>query len=243
MDLQWSDHVLFFLIGVVVPAFSILGAQTQLDKINFTTSMKIRLYWSNNAYQWTMALLILGAWWWNDRPLALLGFDWPVQLPNGLTLAVLGAFLLIYVVDTVNEIRNESKRVTTRAEMKQSLSFLPQNAHEYLHFVALAFTAGICEEIIFRGFFLRYLQTIFGDTDPSFTLAILLAALLFGVVHLYQGWQSVVKIASMAIMFGYIFVHTNSLWLLIAVHTLVDLVGGAIGWSLMASKADDYGNE
>jgi len=243
MELSWSDHILFFVIGVLLPAMTILGTQQQLQKIKFNTAIKIRLYWSNNVYQWLMTLAVLGVWWWNGRSLELLGFPWPIPLPGGIPLAVLLVFLIVYVLDTYFEIRSEQVRKQTTEEMRQSLSFLPQTAYEYLHFIPLALTAGICEEIIFRGFFLRYLQVFFGEGDATYTIAILVGAVLFAIVHAYQGWRSVIKIGGMAVMFGYIFVQTDSLWLLILVHALVDLIGGALGWTLMASREDDHDTE
>ncbi|MEM1217233.1 MAG: CPBP family intramembrane glutamic endopeptidase [Bacteroidota bacterium] len=79
---------------------------------------------------------------------------------------------------------------------------------------------------------MRYFQCLFGQ-DETATLAILAPSVIFGLVHLYQGWHAVVKITAMAVMFGFVFVHTQSLWLLMAVHALVDLIGGALGWWLV----------
>ncbi|MEO0874544.1 MAG: CPBP family intramembrane glutamic endopeptidase [Bacteroidota bacterium] len=72
--------------------------------------------------------------------------------------------------------------------------------------------------------------------DYTYTLAILVPALIFGFVHFYQGWQAVIKIGAMAIMFGYIFVQTNSLWLLMVIHALIDLIGGLIAWRLLSTR-------
>lgn len=66
--------------------------------------------------------------------------------------------------------------------------------------------------------------------------AVVLPAILFGIVHYYQGWKAMLKIVLMALIFGLIFMWTGNLWWLILLHTLVDLIGGALSWRLGSSQ-------
>jgi uncharacterized protein len=234
MELHWSDHLLFVIVGIVIPLRTVLGTQPQLADLQFDTRMKLRLYWGNNLWLWLLTGATAGVWYFNGRPWSLIGLDWPWSLPTGWPLVVMLAFLLLYLADTFLEVSQQVSRAPTVENIQAELSFLPQTAYEFFHFVFLALTAGFCEEFIFRGFFVRYFQCLFGSEEVTYTLAILVPALIFGVVHLYQGWHAVVKITAMAIMFGFVFVHTNSLWLLILIHALVDLLGGAIAWGLVS---------
>jgi membrane protease YdiL (CAAX protease family) len=68
---------------------------------------------------------------------------------------------------------------------------LPQTAAEMAVWVVLAWTAGFCEEFIFRG----YLQRQFLAWTGSTTAAVILQGLVFGAAHWYQGWKGVVVIA------------------------------------------------
>lgn len=235
MELHWTDHILFLIIGVIIPLRTVMGTQPKLADMRFNTRMKLYLYWGNNAYLWGLCIAVLSLWWFNDRPAHLLGLDWPWIWPKGWSMAVMTVFGILYVWDTVSEINSEEQRDMSAETMKSELSFLPQTGYEYFHFIFLALTAGICEEIIFRGYFIRYFQCLLGD-DTTFTLAILLPAIIFGAVHRYQGWRAMIKIGAMAVMFGYVFVHGGSLWILIVVHALVDLLGGFLAWRLMAAK-------
>jgi membrane protease YdiL (CAAX protease family) len=45
---------------------------------------------------------------------------------------------------------------------------------------------------------------------------------------------------SMAVLFGYVFVHTGSIWLLVGLHFLIDLVGGWLAWQLLRRAKDDH---
>lgn len=232
MSLHWSDHLLFIIVGIIVPLRTVLGTQPKLADIRFTTRMKIQLYWGNNLWLWLLAGAVAGVWWFNDRSWELIGLESSLRWPTGWPLVVFVAFSLLYLVDTFSEVNNQRHRKITAENLQAELGFLPQTAYEYFHFIFLALTAGICEEFIFRGYFIRYFQCLLGQ-EETYTLAILLPALIFGAVHMYQGLHAVVKISAMAIMFGYVFVHTGSLWLLMIVHAMVDLLGGLIAWQLM----------
>ncbi|GJM32572.1 MAG: hypothetical protein DHS20C18_15730 [Saprospiraceae bacterium] len=118
----------------------------------------------------------------------------------------------------------------TLERWRKDLSFLPKTGLEFRHFIFLSFSAGICEEIVFRGFFVSYFYALLLPLNfPAWT-AVLVPAILFGLVHYYQGWKAVMKIVLMAIIFGLIFLWSGSLWWLILLHVGVDLIGGAMSW-------------
>jgi membrane protease YdiL (CAAX protease family) len=235
MLLHWSDHLLFIIVGIIIPLRTVLGTQPQLANIRFNTRMKIQLYWANNLWLWLLCVAVAGVWWFNDRSWELIGLKSRLEWPSGWPLVVFAAFALLYVWDTISEVNNQKNREVTAENLQSELGFLPATAYEYFHFIFLALTAGICEEFIFRGYFIRYFQCLLGS-EETYTLAILLPALIFGAVHFYQGWRAVIKITAMAIMFGYVFVHTGSLWVLMIVHAFIDLLGGFIAWQLMRRR-------
>lgn len=235
MELYFSDHLFFFLVGVFIPLRTVMGTQPEIMGMKFTTRLKLQLYWGNNLYLWVLAAAAAGIWWFNDRGFADIGLRWPPVWPKGMPLYVLVGFAGLYLADTFLELRNVVQQSGEETEkVPLELGFLPQSGYEYLHFTSVAITAGFCEELIFRGYFIRYFQLLLGLEDMTHTLAILLPALIFGIVHLYQGWRSVVKITSMAIVFGYVFVHTESLWWLMALHAGIDMLAGALAWWLGA---------
>ncbi len=64
--------------------------------------------------------------------------------------------------------------------------------------IALSISAGICEEIVFRGYLQRQLALMTGNVG----LAILLQAILFGIGHAYEGLSSVVAIVLHGLFLG-----------------------------------------
>ena len=90
----------------------------------------------------------------------------------------------------------------------------------------MAITAGVCEEIIFRGFCIQYFLAWNQDNLLGTWLAILLPAFLFSIGHVYQGYLAVLKTFLMAILLGWVFILTQSLWVPILLHFLVDMISG-----------------
>ncbi|WP_170140762.1 CPBP family intramembrane glutamic endopeptidase [Oceanobacillus arenosus] len=76
----------------------------------------------------------------------------------------------------------------------------------------IAITAGVCEEIIFRGVMLYYLSYLPFEL-PIIAIGII-SSLLFGIVHLYQGWKGVLLTTYLGAIFFLLFVGTGYLWFL-----------------------------
>jgi membrane protease YdiL (CAAX protease family) len=75
-------------------------------------------------------------------------------------------------------------------------------------FLLINVVAVFWEELVFRGFLLTRLKVICKSWLP----AVLLAAVLFGVQHYYQGVMAVVATAILAIAMGSLFAWRKSLW-------------------------------
>src|SRR5713101_9104736 len=75
---------------------------------------------------------------------------------------------------------------------------LPHGGPEITLWMAILFTAGICEVTIFRG----YLQRQFMALTKSAPAGILLSSATFGAAHAYQGFRMMILIALYGAMFG-----------------------------------------
>ena len=98
-------------------------------------------------------------------------------------------------------------------------ALLPQLRPERRLFVLVALSAGVGEELLFRGFGLRFLAH-FGLA--GFTL-LLAAAAAFGLLHLYQGAVGVLATSVIDLLLSAVYIATGSLVAPIVLHTLIDL--------------------
>lgn len=99
-------------------------------------------------------------------------------------------------------------------------SLLPQQPSEVALWVLLSVSAGFCEEVVFRGYFLRQ----FAALTHSPWIALLMQALLFGISHGYQGLDSALKITIYGGLFGLLAVWRRSLRPGIVAHALTDIL-------------------
>jgi uncharacterized protein len=101
-------------------------------------------------------------------------------------------------------------------------SLLPQTLLEILIWIATSMTAGICEEMAFRG----YVQRQFHALTGSVFMAVLGQGLMFGLVHSYQGWKNVIVISVLGVLFGILAAWRRNLRTNIMVHAWADVWSG-----------------
>lgn len=228
MTLFWLDHIIFLVVGIVIPLLSLFSAsQTSADAdqtVKVELPPKKHLYYSNGLMLWIGASLVLTSWNYSNKPWDLLGIQAPVMSVSAIYL--IGALLLIYLVDTA---------VSTWQTVKQKgdeddefASIMPANWKEYGHFIFLALSAGVCEEVVFRGFLINYIHESLPMKEYSLVLSVVIPGIIFSVSHIYQGFLNVFKIFSLSLLFGSIFILTRSLLVVIMLHIFVDMLSGAV---------------
>ena len=85
----------------------------------------------------------------------------------------------------------------------------------------LAVTAGVCEELIYRGFGLAALRWAVPGISEGALIAV--TATAFGLAHLYQGRVGVVLTGVLGAYFAWITISTGTLLPAMLLHGLVDL--------------------
>lgn len=113
-----------------------------------------------------------------------------------------------------------------------SLGFLlPHTEREYHTFVALSITAGICEELLCRGYMMWVLRPYMNL--PS---AIALSAVVFGLGHAYQGAKGILKTAGVGIVMNLIVVASGWLIPAMVVHALIDATSGMLAYTVLRDQ-------
>jgi len=108
--------------------------------------------------------------------------------------AVAYALKFLHVVDF-----SPAAQTRQLEDAKRQIGFLaPQTNVETWIFMALSATAGLCEEVVFRG----YLQKQFIAWTRSVWVGIVLAGIAFGAGHGYEGLHRMIMISFFGMAFG-----------------------------------------
>jgi membrane protease YdiL (CAAX protease family) len=99
---------------------------------------------------------------------------------------------------------------------------LPATLPESSVWITVSAAAGICEELVFRGYLQRQLWSLTG----SLPAALVLQALIFGLGHSYQGWKPALITAIYGLLFGLVAAWRRSIIPGAIAHALVDMMGG-----------------
>jgi membrane protease YdiL (CAAX protease family) len=98
-------------------------------------------------------------------------------------------------------------------------SLLPRARGELIYGAGLSLNAGLVEELLFR---LAMPALLFGITGNG-VVAFALAAVLFGLLHLYQKVWGVIGATLLGIALTLVFLLSGSIWVAMAVHAFIDL--------------------
>jgi membrane protease YdiL (CAAX protease family) len=117
-------------------------------------------------------------------------------------------------------------RLTPRTGRERVRRIAPRTRGEHAFFYLLCLGAGFGEEVVYRGVLFTLLAALTG----SWWAAALLAASIFGAVHLYQGPRSALVAGLYGLRDHLVVGITGTLWVAIAVHVVHDaLVGTVVG--------------
>jgi CAAX protease family protein len=101
-------------------------------------------------------------------------------------------------------------------------SLLPHSFLEVLVWIATCATAGICEEMVFRGYLQRQIHAFTG----SLVTAVVAQGVIFGLFHAYQGWKRVTVICVLGVLYGAFAAWRKNLRVNIITHAWTDFWEG-----------------
>ena len=224
------QHLLFVFLLAVAPAWDYYD--TRRLKRSPDSPHRIRYYRTVCAWLWICAILAC----------VLLGFRsvftispapdeagwlfrniWVLYAVGTVIALFVATIVLPYVTVAWMSVTRKQRKYSS-GEMLQKVSFaylFPTNRRERRWWILVALTAGICEEILFRGFLLHYLHT--SPWALSLTSALLLSSAIFGLQHFYQKASGAITSAVAGVIFGLLFLLSGNLLFPIVFHAALDL--------------------
>lgn len=139
-----------------------------------------------------------------------------------MTLAVVAAAVAVLTFLS----RQQSKKSGAAPGVKESAgclaNILPMTGRERTVFVMVALTAGLCEEFLYRGWLLHFLDAALG----SVWFGLILSSFAFGLAHICQGRGGMIGTTLLGAVFGVIYLVCGGLLLAHALHAAMDLWNG-----------------
>jgi membrane protease YdiL (CAAX protease family) len=166
-------------------------------------------------------VLVAGAWWLQRRPFGALGLVPHLSLWDyaGFSLALLIGLLM--VAQGMSLASAPAEKVERAMKAIRSIKITPNTPEEFALFMLMSLSAGVWEELVYRGFLVWFLVPLTGVVG-----AIVISALIFGLAHIYQGARGFVASTVLGLIFAALYLFTASLWWLMVVHAAIDMAGG-----------------
>ncbi len=145
---------------------------------------------------------------------------WPAGTDPDVGGQVPGLVVAIAVITAVYRFGGAATRRALAVQLRPVAALLPRTPVERRAFAGLAVTAGICEELLYRGFGLAALRWANPDLGTPALIAITGAA--FGLAHLYQGAMGMIVTGALGAYFAWLTIATGTLVHVMVLHALLD---------------------
>ena len=146
--------------------------------------------------------------------------SWPKLLGTTFLYGVVIQFASTVLLEPLLE------RITGSAVDISALDGIRGNFVMCLVWIAIGWLmGGFLEEFTFRGFVVTRVHKLLGSRPAAIWIAILVAAVPFGVAHMYQGPAGMIGTGLIGFLFGVIFlIHGYNLWYPVFAHGFVNTI-------------------
>ena len=219
--MPWDFWLIFLFLSVVIPWRGYVRLKRLLALPTVDSREKLALYAVTIAFQWMLVGLV--AWRALSRGLTLQAMGLGPQPLLGIVLAGLLGAVCIGGLQWMN-LRRIGKLEGEAPELLRKLAnrLLPVNLLEYLPYSALAITAGVCEEFVYRGFGIA----AFSKAGLPLWLVVVFSSILFGLAHAYQGRGGIVSTGIFGVLLAIGRLWLGSLVPMMLWHAGLDLAAG-----------------
>ena len=219
----------FFLMQLLA-AYTVLVEP--FVRTNFYHRLKKRLATDATARLLYYRTQVLWEWSWvvvlavililSKQSFRWLGLNMPNWIGWIIMLALLGGIVLsIYLLR-----RNPNALANMRKSLESTAALLPSTLAERKWFAAVAITAGICEELLYRGFLIRYILTTFPGLD--WLLTSIISGIIYALSHAYQGRKGILQATLNGFSYAIVFFLSGSLLAAIGSPQPVAITGSLI---------------
>ncbi|MGH9681246.1 MAG: CPBP family intramembrane glutamic endopeptidase [Candidatus Acidiferrales bacterium] len=223
--IPWDFTVILLALATLIPWRGVVRIGRLMRRPDLSSTDRLSLYGSTIAGQWLIAGIV--SWRAFARGMS------PQEL--GLTIfepwksAWIAAVVTLLLAAT--QFAAMRMAVSIPAEQRGSLfriteKIMPRTSVDAVVYAALAATAGLSEEFLYRGFvFAVFLRMLAHTAAPAIYAAVISSA-WFGAAHLYQGRRGLITTFVVGLIFVAMRVYSGNLLPPIIAHVAIDLTVG-----------------
>jgi uncharacterized protein len=187
--------------------------------------------WAGRFYSPVRILVLIGfiAW-----LLSLTGQNWrdmgvrrPDSWPRAIGLGVT-AFVVIFLIDQI-VVRSLLRAADFPEANISGFSVITGNVWEFLYWAGPMtwLVGGIGEEFIGRAYLISRLAAVFGGSSrTNWAIALVLASIVFGLGHAYQGVSGMISTGVGGALYGLVYLLAGrNIWPAVIAHGLADVLG------------------
>jgi len=216
--------IILLLLAVAFPLLGVRDYRLLLRRTNEgVADARVKFYKGVLVFHWPLTIGLLAWWLLSGNSLESMGL---IPVADGWPWAAIGAgvfAILAQVVYLAIVSRNADKLTEVRKQIGDLANLVPQTPREDRLFDMVSITAGVCEEILYRGLLLATLVSLVG-TWP----AVAITSLIFGLGHAYQGISGIARTGLVGLVLALFTVSSGSLYIAIVLHAVIDLTSGRI---------------
>ncbi len=228
-----------FLVYVVISSISGYVEINRLKDKDIIEKIKIKLYKITILEGWLITSITLSITMITKLPLRELGLSVPntndFEITHRIRIACIIAcslLLLLLLYQMMGYLTSEAYRARLRSQLEKSEAksshydkiltniMLPKTYREKQWFTFVSATAGIGEEIVYRGFLMYHLMQQFSKLP--LLLILLIASIIFGLAHSYQGLTGMLKTSLVGMVLGALYITSGSILPGIILHFIMD---------------------
>jgi uncharacterized protein len=219
--MPWDFWLIFLFLGVVIPWRGHARLKKLLALPSVNSKEKLALYAATIAFQWALTGVVV----WRALARGLRVEELGLASTNLVGIVIVGMVGGIGVggLQWLN-LRRIGRMDGPAPELLRKLAsrLLPVTPIEYFPFAALAITAGVCEEFVYRGFAMASLSHV----GLPVWLVVLATSALFGLAHAYQGRAGIMSTGIFGVVLAIGRLLTGSLIPVMFWHAGLDLAAG-----------------
>jgi membrane protease YdiL (CAAX protease family) len=208
-----------YLVSPLVQLFLWFYGCLRRTKVEDVLGVRACLYLVTLFLQWGLTVCVLSVWAVSGRSWNALGLGTGALLRCGIGFALAALYIAWWWTLHRRALLAQPEWLEPVRRRLAADESLPRTPGERRGFMLVAITVGICEEVLFRGYVMWYVELWTGAVA-----AVAISSFLFGFVHLDGGIHDAFRATILGLLFALVMLAAGSLWPSILMHAATDLI-------------------